>query len=154
MLVLLILVFILFAHWFACGWYSIGLSEIQSGISYGWLTFLSNTTGDVFYFANTTVNPDVTGGPGKGMRYLTSLYFTLSCMTGVGFGNVAANTEHEKLFSIFMMIIGGKYHTVFLCLLSNNLLVAFGNTHLSFSYSSSLCTYIFQRDNHISTVLR
>lgn len=112
MLVLLILVFILFAHWFACGWYSIGLSEIQSGISYGWLTFLSNTTGDVFYFANTTVNPDVTGGPGKGMRYLTSLYFTLSCMTGVGFGNVAANTEHEKLFSIFMMIIGGKYHTV------------------------------------------
>lgn len=132
MLVLLILVFILFAHWFACGWYSIGLSEIQSGISYGWLTFLSNTTGDVFYFANTTVNPDVTGGPGKGMRYLTSLYFTLSCMTGVGFGNVAANTEHEKLFSIFMMIIGGKYHTVFLCLLSNNLLVAFGNTRFIF----------------------
>lgn len=108
MLVLLILVFILFAHWFACGWYSIGLSEIQSGISYGWLTYLSNTTGDVFFFVNSTnVNPDVTGGPGKGMRYLTSLYFTLSCMTGVGFGNVAANTENEKLFSIFMMIIGG-----------------------------------------------
>lgn len=109
MLVLLILVFILFAHWFACGWYSIGLSEIQSGLSYGWLTILSNTTGDIFYFSNSTnVNPDVFGGPGKGMRYLTSLYFTLSCMTGVGFGNVAANTEHEKLFSIFMMIIGGK----------------------------------------------
>ncbi|XP_061194999.1 potassium voltage-gated channel subfamily H member 1-like [Saccostrea echinata] len=112
MLILLILVFILFAHWFACGWYSIGLSEIQSGISYGWLTYLSNTTGDVFYFLNGTSELDVSGGPGKGMRYLTSLYFTLSCMTGVGFGNVAANTEHEKLFSIFMMIIGALLYAL------------------------------------------
>lgn len=108
MLVLLILVFILFAHWFACIWYSIGLTELQSGLEYGWLSTLANTTFEPFSWANSTTRTSLAGGPSKGMRYLTSLYFTLSCMTGVGFGNVAAATEHEKLFSIFMMIIGGK----------------------------------------------
>ncbi|XP_021340562.1 potassium voltage-gated channel subfamily H member 1-like [Mizuhopecten yessoensis] len=114
MLVLLILVFILFAHWFACIWYSIGLTELQSGLEYGWLSTLANTTFEPFTWTNTTAKTALTGGPGKGMRYLTSLYFTLSCMTGVGFGNVAAATEHEKLFSIFMMIIGALlYATIF-----------------------------------------
>ncbi|KAJ8309419.1 hypothetical protein KUTeg_014293 [Tegillarca granosa] len=105
MLVLLILVFSLFAHWFACIWYSIGLTEIQSNLPYGWLTLLSNVTKESFYWTNSTA-PELMGGPSKGMRYVTSLYFTLSCMTGVGFGNVSAATENEKLFSVFMMIIG------------------------------------------------
>ena len=59
-----------------------------------------------FTSPNTTASDDLLGGPSKEMRYLTALYFTLSCMTGVGFGNVAANTQTEKLFSVFMMIIG------------------------------------------------
>ena len=40
------------------------------------------------------------------MAYATALYFTLSCMTSVGFGNVSAFTEYEKIFSICMMILG------------------------------------------------
>jgi len=40
------------------------------------------------------------------MAYVTALYFTLSCMTSVGFGNVSAFTESEKIFSVFMMILG------------------------------------------------
>ncbi|KAK0050327.1 potassium voltage-gated channel subfamily H member 1, partial [Biomphalaria pfeifferi] len=59
-----------------------------------------------FIAPNSTNNDDLLGGPGKELRYLTALYFTLSCMTGVGFGNVAANTQSEKLFCVFMMIIG------------------------------------------------
>lgn len=43
------------------------------------------------------------------MAYATALYFTLSCMTSVGFGNVSAFTEYEKIFSICMMILGCKY---------------------------------------------
>lgn len=108
MLVLLILVFILFAHWFACIWYSIGLGELGDGIEYGWLTTLSTVTNQPFIQSNTSATTEFGGGPSKTMRYLTALYFTLSCMTGVGFGNVNAATENEKLFSIFMMIIGGK----------------------------------------------
>lgn len=120
MLVLLILVFILFAHWLACIWYSIGLSELNSGLSIGWLTTLGNVTLQPFYWTNTTTASDAVGGPSKEMRYLTSLYFTLSCMTGVGFGNVAAVTENEKLFSVFMMIIGGE-HPQNIQLLTNHL---------------------------------
>lgn len=107
MLVLLILVFILFAHWFACIWYSIGVEELGDGITYGWLTTLGNVTNQPFTWSNTSATVEIDGGPSKTMRYLTALYFTLSCMTGVGFGNVNAATEKEKLFSIFMMIIGG-----------------------------------------------
>lgn len=47
------------------------------------------------------------GGPEKRMSYLTAMYFTLSCMTSVGFGNVSANTEFEKVFVIVLMTLGG-----------------------------------------------
>lgn len=39
--------------------------------------------------------------------YVTALYFTCSSLTSVGFGNVAANTLAEKIFSIITMLIGG-----------------------------------------------
>ncbi|XP_041353208.1 potassium voltage-gated channel subfamily H member 1-like [Gigantopelta aegis] len=114
MLVLLILVFILFAHWFACIWYSIGYTELQGNVTFGWLPELAKITKQPFARPNTSTTDDLIGGPAREMRYLTSLYFTLSCMTGVGFGNVAANTEAEKLFSVFMMIIGSLlYATIF-----------------------------------------
>lgn len=29
--------------------------------------------------------------------YVTSLYYTMTCMTSVGFGNVAAETDNEKV---------------------------------------------------------
>ena len=117
MLVLLILVFILFAHWFACIWYSIGNTELNSGVTYGWLQTLAAVTKEPFVPSNTSATSDYTKGPSTEMRYLTALYFTLSCMTGVGFGNVSANTQTEKLFSVFMMIIGCKLFPCFLLLL-------------------------------------
>lgn len=40
--------------------------------------------------------------------YVTSLYFTCSSLTSVGFGNVSATTSAEKIFSIITMLIGGK----------------------------------------------
>lgn len=40
--------------------------------------------------------------------YVTSLYYTFTSLTSVGFGNVSANTTSEKVFSIVMMLIGGK----------------------------------------------
>lgn len=40
--------------------------------------------------------------------YVTALYFTCSSLTSVGFGNVSANTTSEKIFSICVMLIGGK----------------------------------------------
>ena len=46
------------------------------------------------------------------MAYLTSLYYTLSCITSVGFGNVSATTQYEKIFSICTMILGGGYNII------------------------------------------
>lgn len=37
-----------------------------------------------------------------------ALYFTMTCMATVGFGNIAGNTASEKIFCIFMMVISGK----------------------------------------------
>ena len=39
--------------------------------------------------------------------YTTALYFTSSSLTTIGFGNVAANSREEKIFSIIIMFIGG-----------------------------------------------
>ena len=44
--------------------------------------------------------------------YVTALYFTCSSLTSVGFGNVSANTNPEKIFSVCAMLIGGKSATI------------------------------------------
>lgn len=51
------------------------------------------------------------GGPSIRSAYIASLYFTLSSLTSVGFGNVCANTDAEKIFSICTMLIGGEAGT-------------------------------------------
>lgn len=48
------------------------------------------------------------GGPSRRSAYVAALYFTLSSLTSVGFGNVCANTDAEKIFSICTMLIGGE----------------------------------------------
>ncbi|XP_031729279.1 potassium voltage-gated channel subfamily H member 8 [Anarrhichthys ocellatus] len=52
------------------------------------------------------------GGPSMRSSYVTSLYFALSSLTSVGFGNVSANTDSEKIFSICTMLIGALMHAV------------------------------------------
>ncbi|TPP58196.1 Potassium voltage-gated channel protein eag [Fasciola gigantica] len=50
----------------------------------------------------------------KWSAYLTALYFSLSLLTTIGFGNVAAFTEAEKMLSICCMLIGALvYATIF-----------------------------------------
>lgn len=47
-------------------------------------------------------------------KYVTALYFTFSSLTSVGFGNVAANTDIEKIFTILVMLIGCKYYFTYI----------------------------------------
>lgn len=49
------------------------------------------------------------GGPTVRSSYVAALYFTLSSLTSVGFGNVSANTDAEKIFSICTMLVGGMW---------------------------------------------
>ncbi|XP_045890160.1 potassium voltage-gated channel subfamily H member 4a [Micropterus dolomieu] len=108
-LTLLMSVFALLAHWMACVWYVIGRKEIESGdpITWdiGWLQELGKRLETPYI--NSTM-----GGPSMPSAYIASLYFTLSSLTSVGFGNVSANTDAEKIFSICIMLMGALMHAV------------------------------------------
>ncbi|XP_076381623.1 potassium voltage-gated channel seizure isoform X6 [Megalopta genalis] len=106
-LLLLMATFALIAHWLACIWYAIGHAErpmLESKV--GWIDILANDTHQ-FYHNNT-------GGPTIKSLYITALYFTFSSLTSVGFGNVAPNTDTEKIFTIAVMLIGSlMYASIF-----------------------------------------
>ncbi|XP_050709707.1 potassium voltage-gated channel protein eag-like isoform X3 [Eriocheir sinensis] len=116
MLVLLLCFYMLVAHWLACIWYSIGKSDADNGIQYSWLWKLANVTQSPYKYipSNGSHTLELIEGPTKKTMYVTSLYFTMTCMTSVGFGNVAAETDNEKIFTICMMIIAALlYATIF-----------------------------------------
>lgn len=94
----------------------IGRSDAENGLLYGWLWKLGNVTNPYRFsiLSENMTRSDLIEGPTKGTKYITALYFTMTCMTSVGFGNVSPDTDNEKLFTIGMMVIGGK-------IFSNNL---------------------------------
>ncbi|XP_076167174.1 potassium voltage-gated channel protein ether a go-go isoform X2 [Ptiloglossa arizonensis] len=116
MLILLLCFYMLVAHWLACIWYSIGKSDADNGVQYSWLWKLANVTQSPYSYlwTNTSTAPELVAGPSRKTMYVTALYFTMTCMTSVGFGNVAAETDSEKIFTICMMIVAALlYATIF-----------------------------------------
>uniref|UniRef100_A0A671WPC3 Potassium voltage-gated channel, subfamily H (eag-related), member 1a n=1 Tax=Sparus aurata TaxID=8175 RepID=A0A671WPC3_SPAAU len=117
-LVLLVCVFGLAAHWLACIWYSIGDYEVideETNIvrTDSWLYILANTVGTPYHF-NASGSGKWEGGPNKHSVYITSLYFTMTSLTSIGFGNIAPTTDGEKIFAVAMMMIGSLlYATIF-----------------------------------------
>ena len=83
-------------------YYLVGQSP-AAGNSSGQNDSCSSVSGE----ANRT-GLELLGGPSLRSAYITSLYFALSSLTSVGFGNVSANTDTEKIFSICTMLIGGE----------------------------------------------
>ena len=81
-------------------YYLVGRSS-AAGNSSGQSDNCSSSFGE----ANRT-GPELLGGPSLRSAYITSLYFALSSLTSVGFGNVSPNTNSEKIFSICVMLIG------------------------------------------------
>nr|CAH7730496.1 unnamed protein product [Callosobruchus chinensis] len=116
MLILLLCFYMLVAHWLACIWYSIGRSDADNGVQYSWLWKLANVTQNPYSYVwpNDSSTPELINGPSRKTMYVTALYFTMTCMTSVGFGNVAAETDNERIFTICMMIIAALlYATIF-----------------------------------------
>lgn len=111
-LVLLVCVFGLVAHWLACIWYSIGdyevINEVTNNIQKGsWLYQLASSIGTPYRYNTSTGIWE--GGPSKDSLYVSSLYFTMTSLTTIGFGNIAPTTDVEKMFSVAMMMVGCKY---------------------------------------------
>ncbi|XP_026194665.1 potassium voltage-gated channel subfamily H member 5 [Anabas testudineus] len=117
-LVLLVCVFGLVAHWLACIWYSIGDYEVIDEDSNtvrmdSWLYQLAISIGSPYRY-NASGSGQWEGGPGKDSLYITSLYFTMTSLTTIGFGNIAPTTDGEKIFSVAMMMVGSLlYATIF-----------------------------------------
>ena len=126
-LILLMATFTLIAHWLACIYYAIAFYErphLEKEI--GWLYKLADTI-SMPYLAN-----DSHSGPDLKSRYVTSLYFTFTILTSVGFGNVAAVTNAEKIFTIFSMLLGCK-SALLLCQLSKVLSFRLAGTMSDFA---------------------
>uniref|UniRef100_H3A9X7 Potassium voltage-gated channel subfamily H member 8 n=2 Tax=Latimeria chalumnae TaxID=7897 RepID=H3A9X7_LATCH len=109
-LTLLMSMFALLAHWMACIWYVIGRREMDANNpltwDIGWLHELGKRLESPYHGNNTL------GGPSIRSTYIAALYFTLSSLTSVGFGNVSANTDAEKIFSVCIMLIGALMHAL------------------------------------------
>ncbi|XP_018649958.1 putative voltage-gated potassium channel [Schistosoma mansoni] len=109
LLLLMILCFFLLAHWFACAWYAVGIFDIENKIYYEY-----NNNNIYHILSSSSSNLPLQNSKEKWTAYITALYFSLSLLTTIGFGNVAAFTESEKLLSICCMLIGALvYATIF-----------------------------------------
>ena len=74
------------AHWFACVWHLVAVYE-ETDYPVTWL----NTLG--------LANADWTE------RYVTSLYWAITTMITVGYGDITPQTIPEKIYTIFCMLI-------------------------------------------------
>lgn len=77
-----------------------------------WLYQLAISIGSPYRY-NASGSGQWEGGPGKDSLYITSLYFTMTSLTTIGFGNIAPTTDGEKIFSVAMMMVGCKYEMSF-----------------------------------------
>ncbi|KAL7384592.1 hypothetical protein ABVT39_005129 [Epinephelus coioides] len=87
-------------------------SEVGSQGSWNSSQYYGNMSGGEAVLGMGTGSGVLGGGPSMRSSYVTSLYFALSSLTSVGFGNVSANTDSEKIFSICTMLIGALMHAV------------------------------------------
>ena len=80
---------LLFAHWYACGWYALGAVQWEDDSMITWSERLKG-----FY------EPTNLG------IYATSFYWSLTTMSTIGYGDITAANEYERLFSMFVMVTG------------------------------------------------
>ena len=79
------------AHWIACGWYFLWLND-GAILNLGWGADQGLGLQDV------------------DSRYLTALYWSVTVLTTVGFGDIAPNTDAEMLFTTAVMMIGSALY--------------------------------------------
>lgn len=101
-------VFIFYFNRYSIGDYEV-IDEATNTIKMdSWLYQLAISIGSPYRY-NASGSGQWEGGPGKDSLYITSLYFTMTSLTTIGFGNIAPTTDGEKIFSVAMMMVGCKY---------------------------------------------
>lgn len=82
------------AHIIACIWYS--MNHCRTGASYE----------DVNLQDEVTYDWVECGGSQPASRYLASLYFTVTTLISVGYGDITAQNDREKLFVLWLEMVG------------------------------------------------
>lgn len=126
-LIFMMAIFVIFAHFIACGWFAIGKGNITN--KDGWLYMFVEYAQNPVNAVDNDIGPPKFKLPFKryavgkfhydaGMStsevYLACLYFSFTSLSTVGFGNAAPQLHYERVYSICLMVIGSlMYATIF-----------------------------------------
>ncbi|XP_076822434.1 uncharacterized protein LOC143468867 isoform X3 [Clavelina lepadiformis] len=87
-------------------------TEVLTLPSKNWLLRLEETTGELYLWNSSTGK--LSGGPSFRTCYTSCLYFAMTSVISAGFGNVAADTTSERIYCIFILLIGGLLYAAIL----------------------------------------
>lgn len=87
-------VWLLWAHWYGCFWWYLGISEDPNQSPQPWIY--------TFGFANVDLST----------QYTASIYFSIMTLAAVGYGDITAKTTPERWYAIFGMLTAGTPQTL------------------------------------------
>eukprot|EP00635_Sarcinochrysidales_sp_CCMP3193_P005006 CAMPEP_0118909052 /NCGR_PEP_ID=MMETSP1166-20130328/11797_1 /TAXON_ID=1104430 /ORGANISM="Chrysoreinhardia sp, Strain CCMP3193" /LENGTH=775 /DNA_ID=CAMNT_0006848465 /DNA_START=96 /DNA_END=2423 /DNA_ORIENTATION=- len=92
---LVMLFFVISAHWLACVWGYVG--NTAATIQNSWMAdlLMHRNDGSIYSIRNPRI------------QYMFSLYFVVTTLTTCGFGDIVATNHSERITIILIMIIGG-----------------------------------------------
>jgi len=104
-LVKFLILLILGAHWLGCLFYSV---SIVSGCDQPYCSWVVAQAESRHFFSpiDGQCFNDECGDWSVGSRYLTSLYWAMTTMSTIGYGDITPKNEVEQLFALFGMLCG------------------------------------------------
>lgn len=97
----LFLLLVLFIHFTSCFWIIIGFFQNSSNDPINWLTHYDSLDKRIYSL------------------YIDSLYFVMTSILTVGYGDVLPISKYEKIFVIILILFGSLYYSYLLSSISN-----------------------------------